>query len=175
MDNYNTHESAYSDVRTLLSWTAPGRPFRERGKQYYLSIVLIVMFLEVILFLFSEYQLMIVVLALSFLAIVLASVAPQEFHYKITTEGIKVDDYFYIWTELYDFYFKKMSGMDMLVIRTEALFHGELKISLGEVVSRDHLRRILVQYVPYREYVKPTFMEKAGDWLSHNFPLEKTE
>lgn len=168
----NLHE--YSDVRTLLSWTAPGRPFREKGRQYYLSIVLIVVVIETLLFLFSEYQLMVVVIALAFLAIALASVAPKTFHYRISTEGIKVEDYFFIWSELYDFYFKKMDGVDILVVRTEAFLPGELKISLGDL-SRDHVRRTLVQYIPYREYVKPSFMEKAGEWLAHNFPLEKSD
>lgn len=161
------------DIKTLLSWSAPGRPFRKKGKEFYLSIVLLVLFIEVILFLFSEYPLMLVVLALAFLSAALSSVPPHNFHYKITTEGIKVEDYFYIWSELYDFYFKRIDGMEILVLRTQAFLPGELKISLGEL-HRDHIRKILVRYLPYREYIKPTFMEKSADWLSHNFPLEKT-
>ncbi len=175
MDNpQSAKEHDYADVRTLLSWTAPGRPFSEKGRQYYLSIVLIVILVETLLFLFSEYQLMVVVVALAFLAIALASVAPKTFHYRISTEGIKVEDYFYIWGELYDFYFKKMDNTDVLIVRTEAFLPGELKISLGDL-SRDHVRQILVQYIPYREYVKPSFMEKAGEWLAHNFPLERAD
>lgn len=163
-----------SDIRTLLSWSAPGRPYRQKGKEFYLSVTLIVFLVEVILFLFSEYQLMVVIAALSFLSMVLSSVPPRNFHYKVTTEGVKVEDYFYIWSELYDFYFKRIEGMDVLIIRTEAFLPGELKISLSEV-SRDHARKALVHYLPYREYVKPTFMEKSADWLSHNFPLEKSK
>ena len=116
---------------------------------------------------------MLVLVALTFLSLVLSSVPPHNFHYKITTEGIKVEDYFYIWSELYDFYFKVIDGVDVLIVRTQAFLPGELKISLGEV-PRDHVRRVLVRYLPYREYVHPTFMEKSADWLSHNFPLEKS-
>lgn len=173
MENHtqnNSHE--FGDVRTLLSWTAPGRPYRPRAKEFYLSVTLIVLFVEVILFLFSQYQLMAVIGALSFLSMALSSVPPRSFHYKVTTEGFKVEDYFYIWSELYDFYFKRIEGMDVLILRTQAFLPGELKITLGEV-TRDHVRRVLVHFVPYREYVKPTFMEKSADWLSHNFPLEK--
>ncbi|HVT01548.1 MAG TPA: hypothetical protein VHE53_04980 [Patescibacteria group bacterium] len=160
------------DVKTLLSWNAPGRPFRKKGKQFFTSVTLIVLFFEVILFLFGQYELMLVVLALAFLATALAVVPPHDFHYKITTEGIKVEDYFYIWGELYDFYFKTMDGVDVLIIRTEALLPGELKISMGNL-TRDHVRKILVAYLPYREFVKPTFMERSADWLAANFPLEK--
>ncbi len=161
------------DVRTLLSWSAPGRPFSRKGRQFYLSIVLILLFFEVILFLFSQYELMLVLIALAFFSITLSSVPPHNFHYKITTEGIKVEDYFYIWSELYDFYFKRLDNVDILVVRTQAFLPGELKISLGDI-PRDHARRILVRYLPYREYVHPTFMEKSAEWLAHNFPLEKS-
>lgn len=171
----NPHSHGHShdfDVRTLLSWSAPGRPFRKKGRQFFASVALIVFFFEVILFLFAQYELMVVLLALAFLSVALAIVPPHDFHYKVTTEGIKVEDYFYIWEELYDFYFKRVDGADILVLRTQALLPGELKISMGEL-TRDHVRRVLVQYLPYREYVAPTFMEKSADWLSTNFPLEK--
>jgi hypothetical protein len=160
------------DIRTLVSWSAPGRPFRKKGRQFFLSVVLLMLFFEVILFLFSQYELMVVLLALGFLSTALSIVPPHDFHYKITTEGIKVEDYFYIWGELYDFYFKRIDGTDVLIVRTQAFLPGELKISMGSI-SRDHLRKILVAYLPFREFVKPTFMERSADWLSHNFPLEK--
>jgi hypothetical protein len=168
-----TQDKHEFDVRTLVSWSAPGRPFRQKGRQFYLSVTLILLFVEVILFLFSQYELMAVLLALTFLSVALSVVPPHDFHYKVTSEGIKVEDYFYIWDELYDFYFKRIDGVDILIVRTQALFPGELKISMGNL-SRDHLRRILVPYLPYREYVKPTFMEKSADWLVKNFPLEKS-
>ena len=46
-DNPHSYE-----IKTLLSWSAPGRPFRKRGKQYYLTSLLIMLLVEVILFLF---------------------------------------------------------------------------------------------------------------------------
>lgn len=162
----------YHDVKTLLSWSAPGRPFKKRGKEFYISIILLVALFEIILFLFAQYELMLAVGALAFVSIILHTVTPKDFHYKITTEGIRVEDHFYIWSELYDFYFKTIDGMDVLIIRTEALIPGELKISLGNVVS-DHVRKVLVRFLPYREVVKPSFMEKSADWLSRNFPLDK--
>ena len=162
---------AYNDVRTYLSWSAPGRPFTKKGRQFYATIILIMMLAEIILFLFSWYPLMVVVLALVFLSIVLYTIPPKDFHYKITSEGIRVEDHFYIWSEMYDFYFKRVDHTDVLIVRTEVFLPGELKLTLGDI-SRDHVRRILVNFLPYREYVKPTFVESSADWLSKNFPLE---
>lgn len=160
------------DVRTLLSWSAPGRPFRKKGREFYVSAFLITLLVEIILFLFSEYQLMLAVGALFFLSVVLSTVSPKNFHYRISTGGIKIEDHFYIWTELYDFYFKKIEGIDTLIVRTHDLIPGELKIPLGDI-AHDLARRTLVRYLPFREVVKPTFMEKSADWLVKTFPLEK--
>lgn len=170
-DSFDPHE--YADVRTLLSWTAPGRPWRKKGREFYLSTVLIFFFVEIIVFLFGQYALMLAVAAITFLSIVLSLVPPKDFHYRISTEGVKVEDHFYIWGELYDFYFKRIDQVDTLIVRTEALIPGELKLTLASV-SRDHVRRVLINFLPYREVVKQSLMEKSGDWLSKNFPLDRT-
>ena len=160
-----------TEVKTLLSWTAPGRPFRKRTKQYYLTSLLIMLFVEVILFLFSQYMLMVVVLSLVFVAFALATIPPRDFHYRISTEGITVEDHFFLWQELYDFYFKKREGVTALHIRTHAFIPGELTITLG-TISEEHVKSVLLPYLPYREFIKPTFMDKSANWLSKNFPLE---
>ena len=85
-----------------------------------------------------------------------------------------VEDHFYLWGELYDFYFKKRNGVDVLHMRTYAMFPGELTLTLGDM-TEDHVKHAILPYLPYREYVKPTMMEKSADWLSKNFPLEKEQ
>ena len=159
------------EVLTLLSWQGPGRPFEKKSKTYFASGLLIALLIEIILFLFSQYMLMLVVVAFIFMAFVLASIPPRDFRYKISTEGITVEDHFYLWQELYDFYFKKMHGVNVLHVRTHFLIPGELTITLGDI-SPEHVKKIMLPYLPYREYVQPTFMEKSGDWLSKNFPLD---
>lgn len=160
------------EIKTILSWHAPGRPFKTHSKEYFINIILIVMAFEIILFFFSWYLLMMVVLSLTFLGIVLATVPPHPFYYKITTEGIRIEDSFFIWDELYDFYFTKHYGIQVLKIGTKAYFPGELTLTIAEV-SEDQIKASLLPFLPFREYVKPTFIEKAGDWLERNFPLEK--
>ncbi len=176
MDHYarsNDSYSEYADVKTLLSWSAPGRPFKQKKKEYYLNGLLIAFLIEVILFLFQQYLFMFVVGALYFLSIALASIPPRNFHYRISNQGIKVEDHFFIWDELYDFYFKKIEGTDVLIVRTKPLLPGEIQIPLGELHPY-HVRRVVVNFLPYREVVKETFMERSADWLSRNFPLERS-
>ncbi|MBI2028672.1 MAG: hypothetical protein HYT07_03630 [Candidatus Levybacteria bacterium] len=167
------HDDNLHEIKTLLEWSAPGRPFRKRGSQYYLTSILIMLLIEIILFLFSQYLLMLVVASLVFVAFALNTVPPSNFRYRISTEGLTIEDHFFLWQELYDFYFKKREGVDVVHIRTHSFIPGELTLTLGNV-DREHIKTALLPYLPYREYIKPTFMEKSGDWLSRNFPLEKT-
>lgn len=160
-----------NDVLTVLEWSAPGRPFKKRTKQYYLTALLIMLLVEIILFLFSEYLLMFVVLSLVFVAFALALVPPKNFHYRISSEGITIEDRFFLWQELYDFYFYKKGGDETLHIRTKDYIPGELIITLGDE-PQEKIKKALLPYLPFREYVKPNFMERAGEWLSRNFPLE---
>jgi len=161
------------EVVTLLSWQGSGRPFQKKGKTYFATGLLIMLLVEIILFLFSQYMLMLVVISFVFLAFVLATIPPRDFNYKISTEGIMVEDHFYLWQELYDFYFKKVNGVNVMHVRTHFFIPGELTITLGDM-SKEHIKSVMLPYLPYREYVTPTQMEKAASWLSKTFPLEKT-
>ncbi len=160
------------DIKTLLSWHAPGRPFKKRSKEFFTNMLLIMLAVEIILFLFSMYSLMLLVIALVFVTFALELVPPHPYFYKISTEGIRIQDYYFIWEELYDFYFTKQHGETTLHIGTKAFYPGEILLTLGEVTPQQ-VKEVLLPYLPYREYVKPTFVEKAGGWLEHNFPLEK--
>jgi hypothetical protein len=154
-----------------LEWTAPGRPFKKRSKQFYLTALLIMLLVEIILFLFSQYLLMVVIVSLVFVGFVLATIPPKDFKYRISSEGVMIEDGFFIWQELYDFYFKNRDGIKTLHLGTHAFLPGELIVTLGGM-DEEKVKQALLPYLPYREYVKPTFVEKSADWLSKNFPLE---
>ncbi len=166
------HEEPYHDIHTMLEWHAPGRPFKNHSKEYFINIFLITVAIEIIIFLFHVYLLMLVVLTLAFLALSMAIAPPHAFYYKITSEGIRVEDNFFLWEELYDFYFMRHNGIEVVKIGTRAFFPGELTLMLGDITT-SQIKKALLPFLPFREYVKPTFTEKAGDWLGKNFPLEK--
>ncbi len=171
-ENPNPTPNSTYFPKTLLSWAAPGRPYKKRGKQFFATSLLLALLIEVILFLFGQYMLMLVVASLVFLSFSFVLVPPKDFHYKITSEGLMVEDHFYLWQELYDFFFKRREGVDILMVRTHAFIPGILSITLGSM-DRQHVLQVMSPYLPYREVVRPTFMEKSADWLVKTFPLEK--
>lgn len=162
------------EVKEFLQWKAPGRPFKKHSRQYYLIGLTIVALVEISVFFFHQYMLMLVVLSLFFLAIVLAVTPPHDFTYKISTEGVMVEDHFFLWRELYDFYFKKQNSVEVLIIRTHTLIPGALILTL-DGMDKEKVKTTLLPYLPFREYVKPNFIERSGDWLARTFPLEKLE
>jgi hypothetical protein len=166
--NYNLNS-----VKTLLTWIAPNRPYKKRQKAYFINLLLIVLTLEVILFLFSQLLLMLVVASLAFVSFAFATTPPEDIHYRISSEGIAIEDHFYLWQELYDFYFKERTDIVTLHVRTKAYLPGELIMLLGDI-PKDKMRDTLILFLPYREVVRSTFTERAGDWLVKTFPLDET-
>ena len=57
-------------------------------------------------------------------------------------------------------------------MRTKSYYPGEIVMTLGDMHA-DHVKSVLLPYLPYREYVKPTAIEKYGTWLEKNFPLDR--
>src|SRR5690348_8400136 len=110
----------YHDVHTFLEWKSAGRPFKEHSREYFINAFLIMIALEIILYFFSQYLLMVLVFSLVFLAFAFASVPPRTFTYKVTSEGVLIEKDFFIWDELYDFYFFKHHGKETLYITTRA-------------------------------------------------------
>ncbi|HWY78754.1 MAG TPA: hypothetical protein VNW29_00165 [Candidatus Sulfotelmatobacter sp.] len=171
-DENATYNEKQDDIKTYLSWHAPGRPYQSHSLEYYTNSFLITLAIEIILFLFSQYLLMALVISLAFLVFALAVVPPHKLYYRVSSEGIRIEDHYFIWDELYDFYFLKSHGQDVLHIRTKAYLPGELTIILGDVPTQQ-VKTVLLSFLPFREYVKPSFVDKAGSWLEKNFPLEK--
>lgn len=162
----------FNEIKTFLSWSAPGRPFKKRTKNYYAMSLLISFLLVVMALLAHELMLALVILSFLFVAMALNTVPPKNFHYKITTGGITIEDHFFLWQELYDFYFKKrFDSIEILHIRTRALLPGEITLTVGHV-NKEHIKSILTNYLPYREIITPTFVDKSATWLTTNFPLE---
>lgn len=160
-----------NDVQTFIEWTAPDRPYIKKSKGYYVNLLLIMLTLEVILFLFAQYLLMLVIASFTFLAYAFAHTPPTNIKYRISSEGLAIEDHFYLWQELYDFYFKQRNKSISLHVRTKAVLPGELIILLGDI-PKDEIKQLLLPFLPYREFVHTTFTERAGDWLVKTFPLE---
>lgn len=159
------------EVKTLLSWEAPSRPFRKKERSYYTTLAIIVILLILILLLAREFLLIGAILALAFVAYVLAFVPPHNIRYRISTQGITIGEDFYFWHFLDAFWFKEKDNHKILIIQTRVRFPGQLMLVL-EDKDEEKVKAIVARFLPYVEVPYKGWMEKWSEGLQKHFPLE---
>ena len=159
------------EIKTLLSWEAPSRPFRKKDRSYYTTIAILVILLVLISFLFREFLLIGVLLALAFVTYVLAFVPPHNIGYRISTQGITVGEDFYFWHFLDAFWFKEKDGVKVLHIQTRLRFPAQLMLVLGSQ-DEEKVKKAVARFLPFVEVPYKSWMEKWSEGLQKNFPLE---
>ncbi len=159
------------EVRTLLSWEAPSRPFRKKDRSYYTTLAVIVILLVLILLLAKEFLLIATILSLAFVTYVLAFVPPHHIRYRISTQGVTINEDFYFWHFLDAFWFKEKDGHKILIIQTRFRFPGQLMLVLP-TTDEEKTKKIVARFLPYVEVPYKSWMEKWSEGLQKNFPLE---
>lgn len=172
-DDFHPKMNEAGEVKTLLSWEAPGRPFRKKHRSYYTTIAVLVVLLALIALLAQEFLLIGVLLALTFVAYVLAFIPPSEVTYKISTQGITIGDHFYFWHELDSFWFKEKEGLQVLFIQTRIRFPGQLMIVLGSQ-DEEEIKKSVARFLPFHEIPQMTMLDHWAEGLQKHFPLENT-
>lgn len=159
------------ELKTLLKWSAPSRPFKKRDREYYTTIAAIVFLLAVILLFLKEWLLIAVMVALMFVAYVLATVPPEVVEHELNTRGIVTGGKLYRWEDLARFWFTKKWQETILHLDTKLKFPGRLMLLLGEV-NEAKVKEIIQKRVQY-EVPEKTYIDRSAAWLSAKIPLEK--
>ncbi len=159
------------EVKTLLSWEGPSRPFRKKDRSYYTTIAVLVILLVLIAFLLREFLLIGVLLALAFVSYVLAYVPPHHIKYRISTQGITIGEDFYFWHFLDAFWFKEKDGSKVLHIATSFRFPSQLMLVLPSQ-DEEKVKKIVARFLPFVEVPYKSWMEKWSEGLQKHFPLE---
>ena len=159
------------EIKTLLSWEAPSRPFRKKDRSYYTTIAILVILLILIALLAREFLLIGVILALTFVTYVLAFVPPGLVNYRISTQGIVIGEDFYFWHFLDAFWFKEKDEVKVLHIQTRLRFPAQLMLVLGSQ-DEEKVKKAVARFLPFVEVPYKSWMEKWSEGLQKNFPLE---
>ncbi len=174
MENYFTPKlTEAGEIKTLLSWAAPARPFRKKDRSYYTTSAILVILLILIAFLAREFLLIGVLLALTFVAYVLAFVPPGNVLYRISTQGITIGEDFYFWHFLDAFWLKEKENSKVLYIQTRFRFPAQLMLVLGKE-DEEEVKKIVARFLPFLERPYKSWMEKWAEGLQKHFPLENT-
>jgi len=158
------------ELKTLLTWKAPVRPFKRRDKEFWTTAGSIAFLLAVILFFIKEWVLIIVIIAIMFVYYVLSTVQPEEIEHSITSRGIRFAGKDYPWETLGQFWFTEKFGEKILNVQTLMMYPGRLQMLLGKAPEKQ-VTEILKKYLLY-ETPEPTVIEKTTDWFSKKVPIE---
>ena len=159
------------ELKTLIKWQAPMRPFKKRDREYYTTIAAIVFLLAVILLFLKEWLLIAVIVAMMFVAYVLATVKPEMSEHEINTRGVVTGEKTYKWAELERFWFSKKWQDTILHIDTNIKFPGRLMMLVNDADEKK-MKEALAKYVQF-EVPEETFMDRSSKWLQDKVPLEK--
>ena len=157
---------------TLFSWVAPSRVPREKpSRKYYFNLGLIILLIALILIFANQFSLLMVVLALAFLAYVLVHTKPQRVRHTITNFGIRTDNKYFAWSERGEFFwFEKNHDYKLLVVETKK-FPYRITMLVGNEANVEILKEVLQLYLVNKK-PEPTKIDKFIEWCKRKFPLE---
>ncbi len=166
--NYESPAPRVIEVKELYSWKAPERLFIPRNRKWYTYVILLVLILTLVLLFLQQFIIIAPILAIAFVSYVLASVQPEEIEHRLTTQGINSGNHSYLWDELGDFWFAREHTETVLHITTFLNFPRRLIFLIG-AGDKEKIKDILVQYLPFREIPKTTWLDRAANWLASKF------
>ncbi len=156
--------------RDLVTWTAPGRPFKRRDRQFYVTTFAIAGVVSLILFLAEGIMPVILIISLVFLYYVLSTVPPEDVEYKITTKGIKIAKKLTEWQYLNRYWFSKRFDNELMVVDM-VLLPGRIEFVINSEI-KEKLKKEVSAYIPYEE-VSPATLDKITNWLAAKLPGNK--
>lgn len=176
-EDFSPKMSEAGEIRTLLSWEAPSRPYRKKDRSYYTTIAILVILIALIALMAKEILLIAVVFSLAFVAYVLGFIPPGDVKYKVSTQGITIGDHFYFWHTLDSFWFREKEGQKVLFVQTKIRFPGQLMLVLGPPAGgqdEEEVKKEVAKFLPYHEIPQMSLIDHWAESLQKHFPLENT-
>ncbi|HUC95322.1 MAG TPA: hypothetical protein VMR19_05000 [Candidatus Saccharimonadales bacterium] len=156
--------------RDLVTWTAPARSFKRRGRQFYVAAFAMAGIVSIILFLAEGIMPVVLIISLVFLYYVLSTVQPDDVQYKVTTKGVKVATKLTEWQYLNRYWFTNRFDNELMIIDT-ILLPGRMEFVINPEI-KERLKKEVSAYIPYEE-VPPTALDKMTTWFATKLPGNK--
>ncbi|HEY4694468.1 MAG TPA: hypothetical protein VIH52_00710 [Candidatus Nanoarchaeia archaeon] len=166
--DYEFPQPRLVEVKELYSWKSAERLFIPRNRKWFTYVIVLVLVLTLILLFLRQFIIIAPILAIAFVAYVLASVPPEPAEHKLTTQGLNSGGHSYLWEELADFWFIEKYGETLIHIDTYLHFPRRLILILGKG-DKEKIKEAMLQYLPFREIPKTTWVDRLADFLSNNF------
>lgn len=160
----------------VLEWFADSRYVRPRTRQYYSSMLVLVILFSLLLFLANQIVLIALVLSFFFITVVLAQVKPETVHVQLTTYGVRYQDQLIFWDEISRFWIRDIHGFEQVHLEVpEKIFRQLILLPSNQSspvqVTVDDIVELIGRVVPYQEPL-PNRFDLWVQWIERKFPLE---
>ena len=163
----------WNDEKVLFEWIAPERAYQKKNKDFWVTVISILVLVSVILFFVKEFFLIISLISALFLYYVLSTVPPQDIKYKITNRGIYFGENRYEWDLFTRFWFKTSLSNEMIHFETILRFPQQISLVINKE-DKEKIKELVVKKLPLIDE-SPNFVDKLTKWGISKLPLEKKE
>lgn len=157
----------------ILSWKAPIRPYKKRGKNIIRFFLALAFLLSLLVIFFADTILLIPIWSVLFLFYVLTVTPPMEVEHKITKFGIESADTTMRWELLSHFYYTQRLGFTLLTIVSHPPFSMHAYFVVPNEDIKKKITATLSEHLIYQEKPNRTFTEKLIGWLSMLIPEDE--
>ena len=151
-------------MTTLLGWTALEYEHRHRPSDWFWSVGIVAFGGAVLAVLFHNLLFAIVIIVGAIALVLHALRHPNEIGVEIQDRGILINNSLYPYQTLESFWIHEHQEPHMLVLTSQKLFMPHIHAALAHDVDPEHVRDILLDYLPEKE-VPPSLSEKIMDEL----------
>ena len=166
-------DADWNDEKVRFEWEASERSYKKRDKDFWITVISILVLTSVILFFVKEFFLIIALISALFLYYVLSTVPPEKIKYKITNRGIYFGETRYEWELLSRFWFGKSLDSEMIHFETNLRFPAQISLVINPE-DKEKIKEIVVKKLPLIEE-SPKFVDKLTKKVISMVPLEKRE
>jgi len=153
--------------KDLFSWQAPARPFKRRGRDFWVRVIAIAVIGGLILFIAEGAMPVILIISILFLFYILSTVEPEIVEYRITNRGIKMAKRRTDWGALTRYWFSRRFDSQLLIFETLSL-PGRLELVIN-AKDKDSIRKVLSAHL-FEEEAPSSNLDRAANWFSKKLP-----
>jgi hypothetical protein len=165
------HDVDWNDEKVKFEWESAERSYKKRDKDFWITVISILVLTSVILFFIKEFFLIIALMSALFLYYVLSTVPPQKLKYKITNRGIYFGETRYEWELLSRFWMTKSLDSEMIHFETLLRFPKQISLVIN-LEDKDKIKEIVIKKLPLIEE-SPNFLDKLTKKVVSMIPLER--
>ena len=170
-DQTDRNELDWNDEKIKFEWVAPERAYQKKDRDFWITVISILILISVILFFLKENFLILALFSALFLYYNLSTVPPQDIKYKITNRGIYFGENRYEWNIFTRFWFKTSLSNEMIHFETILRLPQQVSLVIN-VKDKETIKELVVKKLPLIEE-SPNFVDKLTKWGISKLPLEK--